>query len=449
MEIDRTIFRAYDIRGVYGQNLTEEVAEKIGMAAGKHATGTFTVGRDFRSHGKALEDAFVSGLLKVGCDVNLVGVGPTILPVFANWIMKNDVAACITGSHLTAEWNGIKLFRQDGVGFFEHENKRLGELAASELEAAVERGVVKELDNVEEQYIKFVKENVKPEKVKVVIDFGNGAACLLVPKIIDALGNVEAVYLFDTPDATFPNRNPEPDDESLSELKRRVVAEKADLGIAFDGDGDRVVFVDDEGKFLMPEESSVLFIRDIMKSRKGCVVANIECSSIIEEEVGKFGQKVVRIPVGHTFLVQETKRNDAVFGIEKSGHLTIPKFYWFDDAILNGMYMIELVSKLGSKVSELRKGIPKRFFKRFKADCPDDMKGNIMDRLKEKFAAKYENVNTMDGVRVDFADGWILMRVSNTSPMIRLSIEAKDEKRLQQLYEEFFSALDEEVKRVA
>jgi len=443
-----SIFKAYDIRGIYGKDLTEKIMEKIGMAVGTYSPGNFTVGRDFRSHGKKLEDAFVSGLMKTGSNVELVGKGPTILPVFENWLQKNDIAAYITGSHLTAEWNGIKFFRQDGVGFFENENKKLEQIVLSgKFKISEKQGVIKKNKNVENSYIKFIKERIKTQKIKVVIDFGNGAACLIVPKIIKALGNVNAKYIFNKPDPRFKNRSPEPDDNSLSKLKKTVKKEKADLGIGFDGDGDRAMFVDDKGNFMLPEVSSIIFIRDIMKSQRGPVIANIECSSIIDKEVKKFNQHVIRIPVGHTFLVQEAKNNNAVFGIEKSGHVCIPKFYWFDDAIINSMYMIEIVSKLNKKVSELIKKVPKIIFKRLQADCPDDIKFKVMKNLKQKFIKKYKNVNIMDGIRIDFSDSWILIRPSNTSPLIRLSIETKNKKRFGELTEEFYETLKEEISK--
>lgn len=441
------LFRAYDIRGIYGKDLTEEVMEKIGMAVGTFAPGTFTVGRDFREHGKKLQDAFVSGLLKTGSNVDLVGKGPAILSVFTNWRMKNDIATYITGSHLTAEWNGIKFFRQDGVGFFENENKKLGELVFSgNFKISEKQGKVKRIENAEKPYIDFIKERIKPEKIKVVIDFGNGAACLIVPRIVEALG-IEAVYMFDKPDPNFPNRNPEPNSESLSKLKEKVVEECANLGIAYDGDADRVVFVDDEGNYMQPEESSVLFIRDIAKTLKGPVIANVECSSIIDEETKRFNLPIIKVPVGHTFLVQGTKVHNAIYGVEKTGHISIPKFYWFDDAIIASMYMVEIVSKLSKKVSEIRKEIPKKLFKRLQIECPDDIKFEVTESIKQRFVKKYDKVNTMDGVRVDFPDAWILIRASNTSPIIRLSIEAKDEKRMEELSEEFYEILKEEVEK--
>jgi len=431
------IFRAYDVRGIYGKDLTEDIMKKIGIAVGILKTGTFTVGRDFRSHSKKLEDALVSGLIKTGCDVTLTGECPIPLCVFANWVLKNNTAAYITASHLTSEWNGVKFFRNDGVGFFEDENKKIGEMVLSEnFKISKKKGNIKSAEDLEKCYIDFITERIKPKKIKVVFDFGNGATSLLVPKIAKAL-NIDAVSVFDKPDPSFPNRSPRPDPEELTVLCKKVVEEKADLGVAYDGDGDRVVFIDDKGNFINTEQSSILFIRNIMKSQKGSVVVNVECSTLIDDEVKKFGQKVIRIPVGHTFLVQSAKKYSSVFAVEKSGHICIPKFLWFDDAIIASMYMIEIVSKLGRKMSEAVEEIPTNYFKMVEIECPDLSKFKIVEKIKKKLMEKYENTNTLDGIRVDFPDSWILIRASNTSPIIRLYLEAKSKEKIDTLAEEY------------
>jgi phosphoglucosamine mutase len=435
-----SIFRAYDIRGIYGTDLTDKVMNRIGLAAGTYAPGNFTVGRDFREHGAQLEKAFVSGLKKTGSKAYLIGTCPASLCVFANSKMKNDIAAYVTASHLPAEWNGIKFFHQDGVGFFEDENKKLGEISSSE-KFKTGAGSVEHAEGMEEAYINFVANRIKPEKIRVVVDFGNGAACLIVPKILKKIG-VEANFLFDRPDPNFPNRDPEPKPDSLTALCKKVEKEKADLGIAFDGDGDRALFVDDTGKVMMTEQSAIIFIRDIMKTQKGSVVANIECSDIIEDEVRRYGENVFRIPVGHTFLVQQTKRHNAVFGVEKSGHICVPKFFWFDDAIINSIYMIEIVSKMSEKVSKVVKELPAWFFERVEIDCSDETKFEVMNKIKEKATEKYENVSKIDGVKMSFPDSWALIRPSNTSPMLRLSIEAKDQKGLDKLKKEMITLID-------
>jgi phosphomannomutase len=436
-----SIFRAYDIRGIYGKDLTKEVMKKIGMAVGTYTPGNFTVGRDFREHSDELEDAFVSGVVSTGSNVRTVGTCPASLCVFANWRLKNNVAAYVTASHLPAEWNGIKFFHQDGVGFFEDENKQLEKIHKS---GPFRKGTgsVEKVEGAEQEYIRFIKKRIVPKSLKVVVDFGNGAACLIVPKILKEF-DLEAKYLYDWPDPTFPNRDPEPKPETLTELSKRVVKEKADLGIAFDADGDRALFVDEKGKVMMAEQSAVFFLRDLMKTQKGPVVANIECSSLIDEEAGKYGQQVFRIPVGHTFLVQQTKAHKAVLGVEKSGHICVPKFYWFDDAIINSVYMIEIVSKLGRRVSELILEMPKEFFDRTEIASTDENKFGIVEKVKVQAKEKYAKITTIDGVRVDFPDSWALIRASNTSPMLRLTVEAKTEARLVELKKEMMQLIND------
>jgi len=191
----------------------------------------------------------------------------------------------------------------------------------------------------------------------------------------------------------------------------------------------------------MTEQGAILFIRDIMKTQRGPVVANVECSDIIEEEVKKYGEKVFRIPVGHTFLVQETKKHNAVFGVEESGHVCVPKFYWFDDAIINSIYMTELVSKMGHKLSETVKELPTRLFERIEIDCSDQTKFEVINKIKQKAIETYQNTSTIDGVKIIFPDSWALIRASNTSPILRLSIEAKDQKRLDELKKEMTKLL--------
>ncbi len=415
--------------------------KQIGMAVGTLATGNFTVGRDFREHSDELEQAFVSGVKSTGSNVFLVGTCPASVCVFSNWRLKNAVAAYITASHLPANWNGIKFFHQDGVGFFEDENKKLEEIKESGLFKRG-NGSVGSVEGMENRYIEFIKQRLALKRMKVIVDFGNGAACLVVPKILREF-DIEAKYMYDWPDPSFPNRDPEPKPETLTDLCKRVVKEKADLGIAFDADGDRALFVDETGKVLTAEQSAVFFIRDLIKTQTGPIVANIECSSLIDEEARKHGQRVFRIPVGHTFLVQQTKAHGAMLGVEKSGHICVPKFYWFDDAIINSVYMIEIVSKLDRKVSEIVEEMPKEFFDRIEIDSTDETKFGIVEKVKHKAKEKYSKMTVIDGVRIDFADSWALIRASNTSPKLRLTIEAKSEVRLMKLKREMLQLINE------
>jgi len=433
------IFRAYDIRGIYGKDLTDEIAKKIGKAVGTYIHGNVTIGRDFGEHNARLEKAFISGLVETGSNAYLVGTCPIGFCIFSNWKMNNDLAVYITASHLPSQWSGVKLFHTDGVGFSLGEITKLQELYTSQNFRTGE-GLVKDAETMEEEYINFIVERIKPEEIKVVVDFGSGATCRLAPKILKKL-DIKASFIHDEPDPMLQRRDPEPRPESLVDLCRKVVEERADLGIAFDTDGDRALYVDDNGQVIMTEHIAILFLRELMKTRKGPVVVNVECSDLIKDEIKKYDMTVFRVRVGYSFMIQETKKRNAIFGVEKSGHICIPGFYWFDDAIMNSIYMMEIVSKM-DRISEVLKEMPVEFFERIEIDIDDEVKFEAMDKIRKKAIEKYENVDTIDGVRVEFPDSWVLIRASNTSPRIRVLMETMNEKRLNELRREVTALLN-------
>jgi len=433
-----SIFRAYDIRGIYGKDLTDEIAKKIGKAVGSYIHGNVTIGRDFGEHNTRLEKAFMSGLVETGSNAYLVGTCPIGLCIFSNWKMNNDLAVYITASHLPSQWSGVKLFHRDGVGFSLGEIAKLRELYASHNFKTGE-GLVKDAVTMEEEYINFIVDRMKPEGIKVVVDFGGGATCQLAPKVLEKL-DIEASFIHDEPDPMLQRRDPEPRPDSLTDLCRKVVEEKADLGIAFDNDGDRALYVDDNGQVIMTEHIAILFLKELMKTRRGPVVVNMECSDLIKDEIKKYGMTVFRVRVGYSFMIQETKRRNAILGVEKSGHICIPRFYWFDDAIINSIYMMEIVSKI-DRISEVLRDMPVEFSKRIEIDVDDEVKFETMDKIRKKAIETYENVDTTDGVKIEFPDSWALIRASNTSPRIRVLMETTNEKRLNELRREVTALL--------
>jgi len=435
-----SIFRAYDIRGIYGKDLTDEIAKNIGKAVGTYIHGNVTIGRDFGEHNAQLEKAFISGLVETGSNAYLVGTCPIGLCIFSNWKMNNDLAVYITASHLPSQWSGVKLFHTDGVGFSLGEIAKLRGLYASQ-DFKSGKGLVKDAETMEEQYIDFIVKRIKPEGIKVVVDFGGGATCRLAPKVLEKL-DIEASFIHDEPDPMLQRRDPEPRPDSLVDLCKKVLEEKADLGIAFDNDGDRALYVDNNGQVIMTEHIAILFLRELVKTRKGPVVINMECSDIIKDEIKKYGMTVFRVRVGYSFMIRETKKRNAIFGVEKSGHICIPRFYWFDDAIINSIYMMEIISKM-DRISEVLKEMPVEFFQRIEIDIGDEVKFEAMDKIRKKAIETYENIDTTDGVRVEFPDSWVLIRASNTSPRIRVLMETMNEKRLKELRKEVTALLSD------
>jgi len=217
--------------------------------------------------------------------------------------------------------------------------------------------------------------------------------------------------------------------------------------VAYDGDADRMAVVDDSGRTLTPEEASYIILSELLKTRKGPIIANVECSRVIDKIAEKFKSKVVRVPVGHTFLMQAVHKERAVFGVEKSGHYTLPFLFPFDDALAISYYAACVISRREGKLSKLMEEIPKFPFGRFSYACPDSKKFQVIENIKKKLSAEYKNVNTMDGVRIDLKNGWVLFRASNTGPVIRLTVEADTLKDFGSIKVDFMKILETEMKK--
>lgn len=447
------IFRAYDIRGLVGEELTPRLMEKIGLALGaymkeKNLGNTVCLGRDIRKSSKSLEKAFISGLLNSGLNIIHIGESSANFALFCGWRLGADVSAYITASHLPKQWNGVKFYTGEGVGFQEEANKRIGELVAKGNGKPTGQGNIKCVD-IMADYLNFMRENFKPEKkLRVALDCGNASACLSVPKLFKELG-METIEVFCSPDPEFPNRDMDPQPENLGELCRTVVKEKADFGVAFDGDGDRGVIVDDRGRVLTPDQTGIILGKGILAEKgPGVVIANMECSMLFEKLLEPLGARISRIPVGHTFLTLEAKRQKVLLGVESSGHVVIPRHYYFDDAILIPLKIREILSKSGKRLSELADEVPVYPKKRVNFDCPDQKKFQVIKNLQNKFKKEYKELNTLDGIRINLGRGWVLIRASNTNPQIRLTAEAHTQGSLEELIEKFSEELEKEIQNI-
>ncbi len=444
MPINSSMFRAYDVRGVYGKDLTEDVMEAVGNAfASAFVKEDVVVGMDGRVSGPALKNAFIRGAAKTGKNVTDVGVVPRGVCLFAAWKRKLP-SAYITASHLTSEWNGVKFAHISGTEFFEEDNYRIRDIVISgKATEAAEKGKVVSAKPTDD-YIKYILSRIPKaaRKLNVVIDCGNGTGGLAAPELFEALG-FEVKALFREVDGNFPNRPSEIDEKSLARLKSE--AKGADIGIAYDGDSDRTSLVDEKGRLLGPEAASYLMLNELTKKEKGPIIANVECLKVMDEIAGKFGRDIFRIRVGNSFMVHEVNRRKACFGVERSGHFCIPSIMPMDDGIAASAYAAMALSKSNKKLSEIVDGLPHYPFQRLKVKCPDERKFDVVERLKKSLSRKYDKVNTMDGVRVDFDQGWALIRASNTEPAIRLSVEADDEGKLKSIKNEFKAVLEKEM----
>ena len=442
------IFRAYDIRGIYAKDLTTGTAMKIGNAIGvftkkrfpdRNKTCDVLVGRDVRKSSDTLTTALISGILSAGVDVTDLGTKSFGETLFAGWKLQKDIIVYVTASHLTPEWNGVKLYYNDGQGFPEEDIAEIGALVKGgkpEFVPWESLGNVNTI-NYTEPYITYLKEHFSIDSSqRIGLDCGGGSACLSAPRLFDEMG-LQYEKIFCDVDPFFSGRASEPDDKSLAYLKEAVIKEGLDFGVGFDGDGDRGVIVDDKGRLLSADIIGIIFGKEILRHKKGVVLANVESSMAIEDVLTPLGANVIRIKVGHTFLTMEAKAHGALLGIERSGHMIIPSLYLFDDALPIPLKLAEILSKEKRPLSEMADEIPIYPKSTTNFDVADAKKFKIISYLQKKFAEKHEKVNTLDGVRLDLDNGWGLIRASNTSPVIRVTVEGKSPRDLQLLINYF------------
>jgi len=433
-----SVFRAYDIRGVFGEDLTEEVATRIGaaFAAFLGKDKEVLVARDVRLSGEKLRKALVSGLLS-GCDITDIGIVPTPLLYFAINRLQKDVGIMITASHNPPEWNGFKAFTREGCVHGE-DMESIKQIAKEvDLERlGKKKGRLSSYKGIIQEYMDFVVNKIQiGRKLKVVADTANGTCGLVAPSLFNRLG-VKILTLNQDPDGTFPAHLPEPKEETLGELKREVVRNKADLGVGYDGDGDRAVFVDEKGNVIPGDLALLIFAKDVLQKSKGAkIVYELSCSMAVDEYVKELGGIPIVERVGHTFIMDRMIEENALFGGEKSSHFYFSECYGVDDAVFASLRMAEILSKSSEKLSEIVDSLPKYpsiYEKNF--ECPDNLKFVVIEKLRSRFKDYGLTILEMDGVKLLDEDGWVLLRPSNTEPIIRISAEARTEEKLKELY---------------
>jgi len=447
--IKEHIFRAYDIRGIYGRDLTEEVARLVGLAYGTLLgnKGKLVVGRDVRISGEVLARAVAEGLSQAGCDVLELGVVTTPMVYFSTIHFKTDGGVQVTASHNPPEWNGFKLVKPGGATLSAGAGmEQLKEMILKKKYRKAERkGRIEKVDAVT-PYVDFMASKFSFEKkLKIAVDYSNGAVTIPFPKIAEKLG-LELKAINDVPDGRFPGHLPEPNEETLKDLQRFVIEVGADFGVGFDGDGDRAVFVDDRGRIVPGDLTLAIYVKHLDK--KGKVVYDVSSSSALREVIIENGCTPVEIRVGRAFILNAVRELNAVIGGEKSNHFYFPEIWGFDDAVYATLRMAEILSKTGRKLSELVDEIPKypaipiRTF-----DCPDEIKSRVVEEIARQYEGKAAKVSTIDGVKAYFDDGWVLIRPSNTMPQIKMTAEAKTEKRLNEIVKEAEELIRETVKK--
>ena len=440
MSINAGIFRQNDIRGIVGQDLTPDAAEAIGggyaaLLRERGTSGAVAVGRDNRPSGEALRDALVRGLTQAGVDVVDVGVLPTPL---LYWSLHNLPVAGgiqITGSHNPSEYNGFKLSlgRESVHG---HEIQHLLELIRNGA-APTGKGTVR-TEQVIDRYVADVVARIGPlsRRIKMVYDCGNGAAAVVAPQLMRALG-VDATGLFCESDGTFPNHHPDPTvPENLADLIAAVKRDRAELGVAFDGDADRIGMVDGSGRIVWGDNLLVLYARDVLRrtGRNQHIIFDVKCSQTLPDEIEKAGGKPVMWKTGHSLIKEKMKDTAAPIAGEMSGHMFFSEgYYGFDDALYAAARLLRIIADSGRSVEQLLADVPEFVSTpEIRVDCPDAIKFDLVARAVDHFRSIHDVID-VDGVRVLFGDGWGLIRASNTQPILVTRFEARSARRLAEI----------------
>ena len=432
------IFRAYDIRGIFGKDLTEEIATKIGAAFAKFLEDkTVVVGRDVRISGEKLRDAMISGLVS-RCNVTDVGVVPTPLLYFATNRLQKDAGIMVTASHNPPQWNGFKAFRGQKGSIYGKDMETVREYAKAidPKKLGEKMGKTVSHEGIIPEYQDFVQSKIQLErKLTVVADTANGTCGLVAPALFERLG-CNILTLNKEPDGTFPAHLPVPKAETLGELMKEVVRRKADFGVGYDGDGDRAVFIDEKGNLIPGDLTLLVFAKYILqKHHGGKVVYELSCSMAVEEYVKKLGGIPLVERVGHTFIMDKMIGEEALLGGEKSSHFYFADVYGMDDGVFASMKMAEILSKSDEKLSEMVASLPQYpsvYEKNF--ECADNLKFAFIEKLRSRFKEYGIKTLDIDGVKLIEEDGWVILRASNTEPVIRISAEARTEEKLEELY---------------
>ena len=427
--VNGEVFREYDIRGRADQDLTDDFTRALGRAYGtvvRRAGGRrVALGRDVRLSGPRLVAAFEAGVRAAGVDVLRIGAVPTPLLYFATHHLDVQGGATITGSHNPPDWNGFKLCLGTASmygGALQH----LRALMQSEDFESGEGGA-SDVD-VYAPYEACVQADIRPEgrRIRVVIDAGSGTGGLVAPRLYRALG-FDVIDLYCEPDGTFPHHHPDPTVEAnLADLKRAVADHGAELGIAFDGDADRIGAVDHHGRVVWGDQLLLFFARAVLAERPGAtIVSEVKCSRVLYDGIAAAGGKAEMWKVGHSLIKARMKETGAALAGEMSGHIFFAdRYFGYDDAVYAGARLLEMLAAGDETLADLLDALPRTMTTpELRVACPDAAKFAVVARAAAAFAGRYP-VNDLDGMRVDFAHGWGLLRASNTQPVLVMRFEA-------------------------
>ena len=448
IQIAPVIFRAYDIRGVVGDTLTEaavyEIARAIGTMAHERGQQGIVVARDGRNSSPELSEALIKGLRSTGRDVIDIGLVPTPVLYFATHHLETGSGVMITGSHNAPEYNGLKIMLA-GTTLSGDDIKEIQNRVAAD-EHTSGQGDLRHAD-IAADYIRRISEDIPVAlgfSLKIVIDCGNGAAGVLAPQLLNAIGH-DVIEMNCEIDGNFPSHHPDPSQpENLIELINKVKAEGADIGFAFDGDGDRLGVVDGEGNIIWPDRQLMLLAKDVLTRNQGAqIIFDVKCSRYLKSIIESNGGKPLMWKTGHSFIKNKMKEIDAPLAGEMSGHIFFKeRWYGFDDALYTAARFIEIFTNAKESPAVLFAELPDGVSTpELRMPLPEDQHAGFMEELIEKMSVSDAEISDIDGLRIEYSDGWGLARPSNTSPNIILRFEGENEAALERIKSEFRAAI--------
>ncbi len=451
-----SIFREYDIRGIAGRDLTPAFAEHLGQTYAQYIGGrkpvkgrsalTVAVGKDCRLSSDELTDALVRGMTAGGLDVIRLGICPTPLTYFSVFTLDLDGGIMVTGSHNPGDYNGFKI----SVGKDTIHGHQIQELRAIMDKPAVKSARIGQVTEWEpiKPYIDYIVANAKPlTKKRIVIDAGNGTASTVAPELFRRLG-AEVFPLYCELDGRFPNHHPDPTvPANLKDMVALMKDKKADFGVAFDGDSDRIGLADETGRIIYGDEMMVMFSRDVLKDNPGAtIISEVKSSYRLYEDIAKKGGKPIMWKTGHSLIKSKMKESKALLAGEMSGHIFFAdRYFGYDDAIYAASRVYEIACNADGPLSVVLADLERTVnTPEIRVDCEEDKKFALVAGTKKRLAgSKAGTINDIDGVRMDFGDGWGLVRASNTQPVIVLRFEARTDARIAEIRKIVESALAE------
>ncbi len=438
-----SIFRAYDIRGIVGESLTPEIVTQIGQAIGSEAAARqqskVVVARDGRLSGPELSEALIDGLQKAGREVIDIGMMPTPVLYFATHYLKTGTGVMVTGSHNPPNYNGLKIM----IG---------GDALSGETIQALKTRIdtndlitgqgSRHTSEVHHAYLSHIHKDVKLARpFKVVVDCGNGVAGTIAPHLLQTLG-CKVIPLFCEVDGHFPNHHPDPSmPENLASLITAVQSEGADLGLAFDGDGDRLGVIDANGRIIWPDRQMILYATDLLKRHPGALILyDVKCSRHLRDAIKQHGGEPLMWKTGHSLIKTKMKETGALLGGEMSGHIFFKeRWYGFDDALYTAARLLEILSQDSRTPAEIFTALPDAInTPELKLELEEfGQHYDLMQQISDTFSFKDAQISTIDGIRADFKDGWGLVRASNTTPSLVIRFEANTQAALENIQQQF------------